>query len=248
MKILSVLPLISIYSICTAAYVDKLNIIGNDHTKMHIIKRELHHPIPSEYDSTLALEDRNRIYNLGLFSKVEIEPIDSFYTISLVETFQFVPVPMVEHSETKGWRFGGAIAILNFRGINQQLSFGANTIIGEEFNYGLSFSDPWIIGDHVSLSGWAFQASGTDPFEEIDSDTLVARFAITNLDQAKVERSGDSSLWDLWNTFKGTKMDTSIDVLSNISVSTTDGEQIQHIHLKHLEIHGQKINQIKLKY
>ena len=164
MKILSVLPLISIYSICTAAYVDKLNIIGNEHTKMHIIKRELHHPIPGEYDSTLALEDRNRIYNLGLFSKVEIEPIDSFYTISLVETFQFVPVPMVEHSETKGWRFGGAIAILNFRGINQQLSFGANTIIGEEFNYGLVFSDPWITGDHVSLSSWAYQASGIDPF------------------------------------------------------------------------------------
>ena len=74
------------------------------------------------------------------------------------------------------------------------------------------------------------QGSGTDPFEELDSDTLVARFAITNLDQAKIERSGDPSLWDLWNIFKGTKMDTSIDALSNISVSTKDGEQIQNIY------------------
>ena len=76
----------------------------------------------------------------------------------------------------------------------------------------------------------AVQGSGTDPFEEIDSDTLVARFAVTNLDQAKVERSGDASLWDLWNTFKGTKMDTSIDALSNISVSTEDGEQVRNIY------------------
>jgi len=164
MKILSVLPLISIYSICTAAYVDKLNIIGNDHTKMHIIKRELHHPIPGKYDSTLALEDRNRIYNLGLFSKVEIEPIDSFYTVFLVETFRFIPVPIVEHSETKGWRYGGAIAFLNFRGVNQKLISWVSTIIGEEINYGLSFSDPWITGDHVSLSGWVYQNSGNNPF------------------------------------------------------------------------------------
>jgi hypothetical protein len=76
----------------------------------------------------------------------------------------------------------------------------------------------------------AVQGSGTDPFEEIDSDTLVARFAVTNLDQAKIERSGDASLWDLWNTFKGTKMDTSIDALSNISVSTEDGEQVRNIY------------------
>ena len=76
----------------------------------------------------------------------------------------------------------------------------------------------------------AVQGSGTDPFDEIDSDILVARFAITNLDQAKVERSGDASLWDLWNTFKGTKMDTSIDALSNISVSTKGNEQVQNIY------------------
>ena len=82
-----------------------------------------------------------------------------------METFRFLPVPIVEHNEAKGLRYGGAISFLNFRGVNQKLGFGANTIIGEEFNYGLSFSDPWIIGDHVSLSGWAFQASGTDPFE-----------------------------------------------------------------------------------
>jgi len=131
---------------------------------MHIIERELHHPIPGEYNSTLALEDRNRIYNLGLFSKVEIEPIDSFYTISLVETFRFVPAPIMEHSETKGWRYGGAIAFLNFRGVNQKLVSWVSTIIGEEINYGLSFSDPWITGDHVSLSGWAYQNSGNNPF------------------------------------------------------------------------------------
>ena len=74
------------------------------------------------------------------------------------------------------------------------------------------------------------QGPGTDPLAETDSDILIARFGINNFDQAKIERSGDPSLWDLWNIFKGTKMDTSIDALSNISVSTKDGEQIQNIY------------------
>jgi len=66
----------------------------------------------------------------------------------------------------------------------------------------------------------AQQGSGTDPLEEINSETLVARFAITNLDQAKIERSGDPSLWKLWNIFKGSKMDTSIDALSSLPIGT----------------------------
>ncbi|SVB79524.1 uncharacterized protein METZ01_LOCUS232378, partial [marine metagenome] len=142
--------------------VESINIVGNDHTQNRIILREIQHPIPGEYDSTLALEDRNRIYNLGLFSTVEIKQIDSFYTVLLVETFRFYPIPLLDHNEAKGWSYGGAIAFLNFRGVNQKLSFGG--VFGEEINYGLKFSDPWITGDHVSLSGSVGQISGKDPF------------------------------------------------------------------------------------
>ena len=81
MIILIFSALIFSFSICTASLVESINIIGNDHTQNHIILREIHHPIPGKYDSTLVLEDRNRIYNLGLFSTVEIEQVDSFYTV-----------------------------------------------------------------------------------------------------------------------------------------------------------------------
>ena len=137
MKIFFVLFVMLLCSMATAEYVDKLNIIGNDHTKMHIIKRELYHHIPGEYDSTLALEDRNRIYNLGLFSTVEIKQIDSFYTVFLVETFRFYPIPLVDHHEAKGWSYGGGIVLLNYRGMNQKLTLGG--IIGEENTYFFDF-------------------------------------------------------------------------------------------------------------
>ena len=161
MKIFLVLFVTLLCSIAKAAYVDKLNIIGNEHTKMHIIERELHHPIPGEYDTTLALEDRNRIYNLGLFSTVEIEQIDSFYTVFLVETFRFYPIPLVDHHEAKGWSYGGGIVLLNFRGMNQKLTFGG--ISGKENTYFLDYRDPWVTGDHVSLYGSIYQFVTNNP-------------------------------------------------------------------------------------
>ena len=161
MNNLLLLSLFFSFSICIASLVESINFVGNDHTQNRIILREIQHPIPSEYDSTLSLEDRNRLYNLGLFSTVEIKQIDSFYTVFLVETFQFYPIPLLDHNEAKGWSYGGAIAFLNFRGANQKLTFGG--IIGKETSYFLDFKDHWITGDHVSLSGTVYQSLTKNP-------------------------------------------------------------------------------------
>ena len=103
MKYFIFFTLISLNSICTASQLEEIKIIGNEHTQNDIILREIQHPIPGEYDSTLAQGDRNRIYNLGLFSTVEIVRVDSSYTVFLVETFRFFPVPIVDYNEAKGW-------------------------------------------------------------------------------------------------------------------------------------------------
>ena len=139
MKSCIVFSPIILYSLCAASPLEDINIIGNQHTRIEIILREIQHPIPGKYDSTLALKDRNRIYNLGLFSTVEIKQVDSLYRVLLVETFRFYPIPLVDHNEAKGWSYGGGIAFLNFRGLNQKLIFGSQ--IGKENTYFLSFRD-----------------------------------------------------------------------------------------------------------
>jgi len=161
MKYFIFLTLISLPFICTASQLEEIKIIGNEHTQNYIILREIQHPIPGEYDSTLVREDRNRIYNLGLFSTVEIEQVDSTYTIFLVETFRYFPIPIVDFNEAKGWSYGGGIVFLNFRGMNEKLTIGG--IIGEETTYFLDFRDPWIAGDHVSLSGSVYQFHTKNP-------------------------------------------------------------------------------------
>ena len=143
------------FSICTASGVESLIINGNEHTQSHIIKREIHHPIPGEFDSTLAAQDRGRIYNLGLFSTVEINQINSSYTVFVIETFQLLPIPIVEYEEGKGLSYGGGIAYLNFRGLNEQLSVGG--IGGKETTYFFNFIDPWVFGDHGEITTKIYQ-------------------------------------------------------------------------------------------
>ena len=118
--------------------VEELKIIGNDHTRDFIIEREIHHLLPGEFDSTLVKKDRDRIYNLGLFSTVEIYQTDSIYNVLVIETFPFLPIPIVDYEEGKGFSYGAGIAYLNFRGLNEQLIFGG--IKGEETIYFFDFN------------------------------------------------------------------------------------------------------------
>ena len=130
--------------------VNSIQITGNQYTKDHIVLREIQHPVPGDFNQSVAQEDRDRIYNLGLFSTVDISEQDSIYTVTVVETFRFIPLPLVEYDEGKGLSYGGGIAYLNFRGLNEKLIFGM--IFGQERTWFLDFKDPWIAGDHVSIN------------------------------------------------------------------------------------------------
>ena len=136
-------------------FVKEFRIIGNETTQSHIIKREISHPIPGVFDSTLANNDRNKIYNLGLFSKVEIIPTDSIYTIYLIETLKIFPIPLINYEEGKGMSYGAGLAHLNFRGLNEKIILGG--MLGKEKIYFLEFYNPWAFGNHGSIRSEIYQ-------------------------------------------------------------------------------------------
>lgn len=149
-----------LFSITTliAIPIDTLAINGNIHTSEKIILREIKHPIPGEYQDDIALEDRNRLYNLGIFSSVDIYQFENAYKIELVETNRYLPLPLINIEESKGkegYSFGLALRILNFRGLNEDLIFGG--MFGERDIYFINFRDPWISGDHQSFQFEAFR-------------------------------------------------------------------------------------------
>lgn len=144
---------ITLLSTVFASQVSQVVVLGNEHTREHIITRELQHPIPSEFDPEFADQDRNRLYNLGIFSTVEITQRGSDYLIILIEAFRVIPIPITRYDEAKGsdgWSFGGIMAFMNFRGLDERLQIGGT--VGNIKSYFFSFSDPWVYGVHGSLS------------------------------------------------------------------------------------------------
>ena len=61
MNLQSFLFLLFINSVCFATQILNVKIIGNKNTRNEIILREINHPYPAEFDSSMAKEDRNRI-------------------------------------------------------------------------------------------------------------------------------------------------------------------------------------------
>ncbi|MFN0157457.1 MAG: POTRA domain-containing protein [Bacteroidota bacterium] len=137
-------------SISTIAYpfgvIDTIIIAGNQKTKSYVILDEmtLH---PGDTATWEAMEfDKNRIYSLQLFNRVEMF-YDSlqglrFLYVEVHERWYLIPVPLFgfRDGDPKRPYYGGGLLHNNFAGKNQRL-FGS-IVFGHNPSLNLSFSDP----------------------------------------------------------------------------------------------------------
>ncbi len=135
--------------------VSSIDIRGHQYTKEYVIQREIQHPLNVPLDSALAEADRNRIENLGIFSMVNWQALpleDGSFKLRyhVNESTRFMPVFSPQYVEDTGWSMvlGGIFS--NFRGRNETFVIGG--MLGGIDAYGIEFNNPWIVGDHISLS------------------------------------------------------------------------------------------------
>ena len=144
--------IISFISIINSQIIDTIIISGNKRTDSQIILRELSHPLESKLDSTFLNQDKNKLYNLGLFSEVNIYRENNIYKIDLIESFSIVPIPIIDHNEDaldNKWTLGLGIVDINFLGQNQKVALGM-TFLGDKI-YIANLFNPWFFGNHGSL-------------------------------------------------------------------------------------------------
>lgn len=130
--------------------IGKIFIAGNDVTDEDIIMRELSVRENSKLNIKMLEDDVQRLYNLGLFNKVDVYPVptDSAFKVNVMflveERFYILPVPQGGFRNGEFSKFWAGLNIVwnNFRGRNEtaSLSFG----IGYEPFVNLSYSVPWI--------------------------------------------------------------------------------------------------------
>ena len=164
-KFISTIIFISCVLMVNQNQVDTIIVTGNNKTKEHVVLREILHPINHPLDSTILEQDINRLYNLGIFSSVDINLENNIYKVNLVESFSIIPDLVIDYSEiAKKWSYGLGLVHLNFMGLNQELYLGG-AFIGEKW-FGISLNNPWIYGDHVSFSSTLYNRYTDDPFYE----------------------------------------------------------------------------------
>ena len=123
-------------------------ITGNDHTKESVITRELLFTVGDTPNDSLLEFSKNRLMNLGLFSRVEFYYLPSDKGVDLLilvhEQLYIFPYPIftVVDRDWSKITYGGGVTYVNLFGenhkLNASLSFGYNP------GCGFGYKIPWL--------------------------------------------------------------------------------------------------------
>jgi outer membrane protein assembly factor BamA len=143
--------------------VDDIQIFGNHTTKEYVILREMSIQ-PGDTLTQEAIErDRNNIYNLSLFNKVDVEysvrqNIASVFVI-VSERWYFIPYPVLgmKYRDPSKLYYGAGVMHQNFRGRNEKLY--ANAVFGYDRWFTLNYQNPRLTdqGDYFFSGSFAVQ-------------------------------------------------------------------------------------------
>jgi len=132
--------------------IDSVLLTGNEKTEAYVILDEMELRKGVEVTSQQIQFDRNRVYSLGLFNRVDIwcEPQDSLVLlrVDVAERWYIIPLPVFGFAEgdVKKPFYGAGVLHNNVQGRNQKL-FGLITF-GYNPSLRFSFENPLISREH----------------------------------------------------------------------------------------------------
>lgn len=135
-----------------------IQVLGNQSTKEYIILREMSMKKGDTLRQEAIERDRNNIYNLGLFNKVDIEyaiqqNLASVYII-VTERWYFIPFPILgmKYRDLSKLYYGAGFIHQNFRGRNEKVY--TNICFGYDRWLSLGYHNPKVTeGDDIFAGG-----------------------------------------------------------------------------------------------
>ena len=141
--------------------ISEIVITGNNTTHDDVILREMKLSKGDTFSSKQCMEDQVKIYNLGLFASVDIEPVlipdrKVQLNVNVYEKWYIFPMPEVSFydGDIKKVSVGANVRWANFRGRNENANFAFG--VGYNPFVRASYSIPWIGKDlhfYTSISG-----------------------------------------------------------------------------------------------
>lgn len=150
----------------TPIRVDSIVIQGNEITEEDIILRELTFKLSDTITGEILNYNKERIYSLGLFTKVELfvypEKEKNIVVISVAESWYIYPIPVlnIRDNDWKKLSYGIYLVVKNFRGRNETLL--AKAEFGYDPAFHLSYYKPSITAGSDIYFGTEFIFRSTE--------------------------------------------------------------------------------------
>ncbi|WP_027058940.1 outer membrane protein assembly factor BamA [Mesorhizobium loti] len=165
----------------TKAYVERIEIRGNDRTRDYVIRREFDVSEGDAFNQVLVQRAKKRLENLDYFTSVDISTVPGSQPDQVVLVVTVVEKSTGEFSIGAGYSTGGdtagpsvegSITERNFLGRGQFIKISAGGGKNSR-DYSLSFTEPYFLGRRIA-AGFDIYKSTREYNNNYDSDTTGA--------------------------------------------------------------------------
>lgn len=165
----------------TKAYIERIEIRGNDRTRDYVIRREFDVSEGDAFNQVLIQRAKKRLEDLNYFDKVDISTVPGSQPDQVVLVVDVVEKSTGEFSVGAGYSTGGdtagpsvegSITERNFLGRGQYIKLSAGGGKNSR-DYSLSFTEPYFLGRRIA-AGFDIYKSTREYNNNYDSDTTGA--------------------------------------------------------------------------
>jgi outer membrane protein assembly factor BamA len=161
-----------------APKIAKILVAGNRRTKSRVILREMKTQIGDTVSFEALQADQNRIYNLGLFHRIEMDSVHRaegvHLLIGVTEYPLYIRPFLIFNRNYQDWNklsYGAGLAHLNFRGRNEKAALSAWA--GYDPGVAIDYSNPWVFGSAQMLTSFRFAVQRVRDLSFANIDSIV---------------------------------------------------------------------------
>lgn len=196
------------------AYIERIDIRGNDTTKDKVIRRVLSLEPGDAFDAEAVNRDKMRIYNLGFFENVAIDTAPGSEMDKLILIFDVSPERKTG-TLSLGAGYSSVEGLVGFLQVSQNNLFGNGQAVSAQWDFGdrkssynLSFTEPWLLDKPISFGMDVYRISRTQAYASQGYDQTSTGGSL---------RLGYSfrEKWDAWKVYNTYRYQS--DQTSNVS-------------------------------
>jgi outer membrane protein insertion porin family len=168
------------------AYVERLDIRGNDKTRDYVIRREFDLAEGDAFNQVMIQRAKRRLEKLGFFERIEISTAPGEQPDQVVVIVEVVEKSTGEFSIGAGYSTGGensgvsvegSVVERNFLGRGQylKLALGGGA---DNRTYNLSFTEPYFLGYRIAAGFDIYRSSNNYTGYDLDRTGATVRFGL----------------------------------------------------------------------